>query len=285
MSAPVDPLVRALTAEAGAAAVAILVLAPAAQPWRGRAAPTRSWGPPLALAATTAAGFWLTRGKPEFPPVRAVSWIFYAALAGGVCGTFEALRGRSVRTLRGLASVLLPVLVLGFQRERHWARIEGLAWTAGLAALVFAVWNALAAREERRGGAHALGLALATALAAGSYGLGGGWIFAQLTGALGLAVGLCALLGLWRGAPGLGSAGVAPFVLLHYGMLWIARWLNELSSASFLLLSLAPLAAACTRLVPSTRPRLETVLAILAPTLVAAAALAVELRASSPGAY
>lgn len=275
-------LVSALTAEAGAAASALAVLVLAARPWRGRAAATHPLGPPLALASAAASGYWLTRGAPGFPPAQAAHWLFYAALAGGAVGALEALRGRRVLVLRALSSVLLPLWMLEFQRTRYWTRAEGILWTAGLAALLFTAWNALAAREERGGGATALGLALATALAAGSYGLAGGAIFAQLTGALALALGLCALLGLWRRAPGLGPGGIAPYVLLHNGMLWYARWVNELSPAGFVLLSLVPLAALPAALVPAPRPRLRAGLGFLAPVLLAGAALAVELASVPP---
>jgi len=280
-----SPLAAALTAALGAAGSAALVLALAARPWLGRA--TRAWGAPLALAAGGAVGFWLTRGRPSFPPSPAVHWLFYAALAGGGLGVLEAVGPRRVRLLRALLAVLLPVLVLEFQRARHWQRAEGLLWTAGLALLVFAAWSGLAAQEERGdgGGATALGLALASALSAGSYGLGGGAVLAQQAGALALAVGLCALLGLWRRAPGLGPGGIAPFALLHYGQLWIARWVNELSTASFALLSLVPLAALAPGLVPARRPRLRAALGLCAPVLLAAAALAVELAAADTSAY
>jgi hypothetical protein len=283
VSTPGDPLlVGALTAEAGAAASALLVLALAARPWRGRAETTRAWGPPVALAAGTASGFLMTRGAPAFPPAQAAHWLFYAALASGALGALEALRGRRVLLARALFAVLLPLWMLEFQRTRYWTRAEGILWTAGLAMLLVVAWNALAALEERARGATALGLALATALAAASYGLSGGAIFAQLTGALALALGICALLGLWRRAPGLGRGGVAPYVSLHYAMLWYARWVNELSTPGFALLALVPLAALAARLVPRERYRLRASAALLAPALLAGGALAVEIASIPP---
>src|SRR5262245_3648613 len=187
-----SPLAAALTAAAGAAGSAALVLALAAQPWRGRGQASRAWGAPLALAAGSAVGTWLARGRPSFPPVQAVHWVFYAALAGGGLGLLEAIGPRRVRILRVLLAALLPVAVLAFQRERYWARAEGIAWTVGLAALVFVAWSGLAALEERGvgGGATSMGLALGTALSAGSYALGGGAVLAQQAGALALALGL-----------------------------------------------------------------------------------------------
>ncbi len=293
---PVDPLFFAAARDAaGAAASAAVVLAVAARPWRGRSHAARPWGPPLALALGTAVGFWMTRGRPSFPPAQAVHWLFYAALAGGACGAYEGASGRRPylfsrgigRAMRSLFSALLPLVLLGFQRERYWGRTEGVLWTAGLALLLFLAWNALAALETRAsvGGATALGLALATALAAGSYGLAGGALFAQLAGALALALGLCALSGLWLRVPGLGAGGVAPYALLHYGLIWTARWLYELSTPAFVLLSLVPLASLGSALVPSPRARARVALALLGPTLLAAAALLVEVLAAPPDPY
>ncbi len=287
MSAQGDLLTAALTAAAGAAGSVALVLALGARPWRGRAHPTPAWCAPVALGTGSALGFWLTRGRPSFPPTQAVQWLFYAALAGAALGVLEAFGPRRVRALRLLAAALLPFVMLEFQRARHWPGLAGILLTAGLALLVLAAWSTLSAQEERPpgGGATALGLALTTALAAGSYGLSGGALFAQLAGALALATGLCALLGFWRRGPGLGPAGVAPFVLLYYGQTWIARWVNELSTASFVLLSLAPLAALTARLMPASRARLAAGLALGLPPLLAAAALALEFAGADASAY
>ena len=269
----------------GAAAGAALVLALAARPWRGRAAPMAASGPPLALAVAAAVGFGMSRGLPAFPPAQTLHWLFYAALVGGAHGAFEALHGRRVTLLRAALSVSLAVVLLEFQRG-HWGRVEGWLWSAGLAVLLFASWNGLAALEstaEERG-ALALGLALAAALAAGAYSFAGGSIFTLLPATLALGLGTCALLGFWRRAPGLGPAGVAPYVLLHFGVLWIARWLYELSAPGFALLSLVPLAATPAFLAPALRPRTRAALALLGPTLLASLALIVEWS-SAPEPY
>lgn len=283
----VSPFAAAVTAAAGAGGSAALVLAVAGEPWRGRAGTTRGWGPPLAVAAGGTLGSWLARGRPSFPPTQAVHWVFYAAVAGGVLGVLESAGPRAVRFLRVLAAGLLPVLLLEFQRARYWTRVEGVLWTAGLALLLFVAWSTLAGQEERGGcgGATAMGLALATGISAGSYVLGGGAVLGQQAGALALALGLCALFGLWRRAPGLGAAGVAPYILVHHALLWVARWVNELSTASFVLLALVPFAALAPRLVPASRTRLRTGLALCSPTLLAAAALAVELSSADTSAY
>lgn len=283
----VDPqLLAAATAAASAAASAVLVLILAARPWRGRGQATQPFGAPLALALGTAVGFWMTRGRPSFPPNQAVHWLFYAALVGGAYGAIEGAWRERTSLPRGGLSVLLPVLMLAFQREHNWGRVEGILWTAGLALLLFTAWNALATLEQRAlgGGATAVGLALATALTAGCCGFAGGALLAQLVGALALSIGACALLGLWRRAPGLGAGGVAPYALLHYGLVWAARWAYELSSAGFVLLLLAPLAALSAALVPAARARTRAACALLGPTLCAAAALLLESRAA-PAAY
>lgn len=156
-----------------------------------------------------------------------------------------------------------------------------------LATLAFLAWQALLAHEPRTsGGASTLGLALATALAAGVCGLAGGGLFFLLPAGLALATGACALLGLWRGEPGLGRSGLAPFVLLHYAFVWSARYLYELSLPGYVLLSLAPLAVWLSALAPAQRPRARAALAFLGPSLIAAAALACEFAAApAPSPY
>ncbi|MSR61035.1 MAG: hypothetical protein EXS08_01125 [Planctomycetes bacterium] len=275
-------LLGAAKAELSAAASALFVLALAARPWRARASPVRTWGAPLAVGLAAAVGFWMTRGAPAFPPAQALHWIFYAALVGAAGGALEGWNAKAARIVRALLSVLLPVLLLEFQRSRHWGQVEGMLWTAGLAGLLFGAWSALAAFERRpqNNAASTLGWALASALAAGAYLYSGGALFAQLVGAFSLALGLCALLGFWKRAPGLGPTGVAPYALLHFGFLWSARYLNELSTASFALLSVAPLLTLGARLVPSLRPRLATACALLGPTLPAALALYLEWSAA-----
>ncbi len=265
-----------------AAAGATLVLATSTRPWRGRDLPSPAFGAPLALASALALGFAMSRGLPAFPPAETLHWIFYAALAGGLYGAWEGTSGRRARLARAGLSVALPLVLLEFQRERHWGRSEGILWSAGLAALLFVGWNALGALEERRPGsaALALGLAFASALAAGAYAFAGGSIFTLLPAALALAVGLCALLGSWRRSSGLGAPGVAPFVLVHFGLVWVARWLYELSTAGFVLLSLVPLAAAPALFLPALRPRTRAALVFGAPVALAAAALLAEWSAA-----
>jgi hypothetical protein len=262
----------------GAGACAALVLTLAARPWRGRAAPTRAWGAPLALGLASAAGFWLTRGRPSFPPAQAVHWLFYAALVGGAYGAFEALSGRRAWLARGSLAVLLPLVLLEFQRRLHWSPLQGILWTAGLAAYLFATWSLLSAdeREGRHGSGASLGLGLAAALSAGSYGLAGGALFAQLAAASAGALVLCGLLGWWRGSGGLGAGGVTAYSLVHFGELWAARWLFELSTAGFVLLSLVPLSVPGARLVPGLPRRAQAALAFGGPALLAAAALLLE---------
>ena len=268
---------------AAAVGATLLALAPAARPWRGRAARTSSFGAPLALGLAVAAAFVATRSLPTLPPRETLHWIFYLALLAAAFGAYEARAGTRPLLARALFAVLLPVVLLDFQRRNHWGRLEGILWTGALAAWVFLTWHALLAHERRAPGpASTLGWALATALAAGTYGFAGGALFLLLPAALALATGACALLGLWRGEHGLGQSGLAPFVLLYAAFLWLARHLYELSAPGYALLSLAPLAAWLSALAPAGRPRTRAALALLGPPLVAAAALAHEIAAAPP---
>ena len=266
-----------------AVGAALLALVPAARPWRGRAERTASWGAPLALGLAVAAAFAATRSLPTLPPRETLHWVFYLALLAAVFGAYEARPGTKPLLARAISAVLLPVVLLEFQRKNHWNRLEGILWTGGLAAWAFLVWHALLAHARRvPGPASTLGWALATALAAGTYGFAGGALYSLLAAALALATGACALLGLWRGEHGLGASGLAPFVLLHSSFLWLARFLYELSAPGFALLSLAPLAAWLSELAPAGKPRTRAALALLGPTLCAGAALVHELIAAPP---
>lgn len=272
----------------GSALAAGLVLAlTAGGPWLGRGGRSgrgQFFGTPLALGVATAVAFVLSRGLPSFPPAQALHWLFYLALAGGVFGALEARARAPSHLARASFSVLVPLVLLEFQRRLHWGRVEGVLWTAGLAAWLFLLWSTLASLEARStlGASATLGLACATALAAGCVAFAGGGLFAQLPGALALAVGICALLGFARSTSGLGSSGAAPFVLLYGAMIWAARFLYELSSAGFALLSLAPFAWLLALALPPYHPRRRRVLAILGPGLVAAIALWFEWRAAPP---
>jgi hypothetical protein len=269
---------------AAAVAATLLVLVLGARPWR-RDGRTPAWCSPLALGLAVAAAFAATRGLPTLPPGETLHWLFYLALVAAAFGVYEASSGARPALARGLLSALLPLVLLAFQRRNHWGRLEGILWTAGLAASVFLVWHALLGHARRApGGAAVLGWALATALAAGTYGLAGGGLFFLLPAALALATGACALLGLWRAEPGLGQGGLAPFALLHFAFLWSARYLYELSTLGFVLLSLAPLGVWLSAIAPEERPRLRGALACAGPTLLAAAALVHEL-AAAPAPY
>ncbi|HEX6886381.1 MAG TPA: hypothetical protein VF530_23600 [Planctomycetota bacterium] len=285
MSAQDDLLAAALAAQAGAGGAAALVLVAAARPWRGRLGVTPAWGAPLALGAGSALGFWLTRGAPAFPPAQATHWLFYALLAATLVGLLAAPAPRAARVGGAALALLQPWLLLAFQRERYWGRAEGLAWCALLALAALGSWGALARASRCHGAAAELGLALALALVAGAYGLGGGALLAQLAGAFALAAGLCALLGLWRRAPGLGTGGAGTLAFVHAGLAALAHWLYELSTVAFVLVAVVPFTPLVAGLAGRERPRTRATLALGAPLLVAGAALARELVGLDASAY
>jgi len=281
--AQTSPVEVALTSVLAASGAALVLLGAAARPWRGRAQATSAWGAPLALGLAFAAAFLCSRTPPPLLPQRSEQWLFHLALAAAAYGLYEAVGGRRSALTRALFAVLVPVVLLEFQRKGHWGRTEGVLWTGGLAALLFVSWQAGAARESAaKSGAGALGLALGTALAAATYGKAGATLYALLPGALALATGAVALLGIWRRASGLGPAGVAPFVVLYFATLWLARFLYELGTPAFALLSLVPLGASAAALVPASRPKLRELASVLGPMLPAAAALGIELASAPP---
>lgn len=273
----------ALTAVLGSGVVALAVLLAAGRPWRGRGAALAPWGAPLALAGAFATGYALALGAPGFPPASARGWLFFGAVAGAALGLLMARTERPLRPLSAAASALLPWFLLGFQREHHWGHAEGIAWTAGLAVLALLAVEALRAAEARaQGPASAFGVAFGLALAAGAQGLAGSASFAQLTGILALATGLCALAGTWHRAAGLGAAAAPALVLPHLGLVWCGRYLAELHASSFVLLSLLPMAPLAVLVLPGSRPRLRASLAIALPVAMGAIALWIEVAGAPP---
>lgn len=279
-------LVTALTGALAPVGVAALLLAASARPWRGRDAAAAPAGPPLALGLGFLAGFLATHGMPRFAGASLRDELAWSAVALALLCAARATRGGLPLVVQALASALLPWLLLDFQRERYWGRMEGVLWSTGLALLVFLSWTLLAAHEERRARpTSVVGWTAATALAAGAYGLSGSVQIAQLAGALAASLGVCAALALWRRAPGLGRAGSGPFVVLYLGLTWCARFISELSLPGFVLLSLAPLAVLLSGALPRTRPRLAATLELALPALLALAAVLLERTAAAPSPY
>jgi hypothetical protein len=242
--------------------------------------PLRAAAPGLALGLGFATGYAAIQGLPPLSFELTIrQWLFYAALALALFGLYEARAGAPKPLARGLVAALLPLLLLEFQRERHWTKLEAWLWSAGLAALVFVSWQLASAREGREPSAmRMLVLAFAGAFAALAYVLSGSVQLAQLGGALAVCLGLCALFALTRGGPGLGT-GAGTYLVLHHGILWCSKFISELSWTSFALLALVPLAA----FLPRPRSRPAAGLAALAPVLLAAAAALVE-RLDQPAA-
>jgi hypothetical protein len=204
-------------------------------------------------------------------------------LAAGVIGAQVPYHPRIGGILGSGLALVQPWLVLAFQRARYWERVEGLVWCAVLGLILLGAWRSLACRAGPRGAWEDLGLALGMGCAAPAYGLGGGALFAQLAGAFALSVGLCALLGLWRGASALASGGALPLACVHAAFVWLAHWLYELSLPSFVLLSLVPFASLAVARLPAGRA--GTAAALLTPFGLGLAAFLFEFSAADTTAY
>lgn len=276
----------ALLGVAAPVGAAALVLAASARPWRGRASEARSFGPPLALGLAFLATFVATHGWPRVGGASLRDKLVWLGLGVALVQACPVRWTRVQVGLQALVAVVIPWLLLDFQRERYWGRTEGVLWSAGLGLLVFLAWNLAGEHEARRASpAPVWGWALASALAAGTYQASGSSQIAQLGGGLALALGCCALLALWRRSAGLGQPGVGPFVVLYLGLTWCGRFISELSLPGFVLLSLVPLGALAGRLAPAGRERLAAAFEVLVPTGLALAALLLERAQSTPSPY
>jgi len=278
-------LVHAALGVLAPGAVAVLVLALAARLRQASAEPrtVAAWGAPLALGLAFTTGYVVTQGWPPLPPQLVKHWLFYVGLGGGLFGVYEALAGQAKPFARVLCSAAAPIVLLGFMREHHWNRTESVLWTSGLAAALYAAWNALESLALRRsGGVLPLSFGLALALCAGTLHFSGASAsLAALAAALVPALFACALLAWLRPGFTLARGGIAPYVLLHSGLLWAGRFASELGGWSFALSFLAPLGAWSGELVPAGRPRLRTALQLGVPPAVSLAALLIA-RAAAP---
>lgn len=236
--------------------------------------PARAALPGMALGLGFGAGYVAIQGWPPFTwDLTIRQWLPYVGVGLALFGLYEARAGGARGLARALLSVLLPVLLLEFQRERHWGRMESVLWTGGLAALVFASWQGIAGLERRAPDAwRGLALAITTALAATAYGLSGSAQIGQLGAAVATSAGLCALAGLRSGRAGLEAGGTGVFVALYQGILWCAKFISELSWISFALLGLAPLLV----LVPAPRKEGVSRALTFSPLLLAGLAVLLE---------
>ncbi len=259
-----------------AAATAVLVLLCAGRPWSPREdGSSAGWGGPLALGLAFALVYLVTQGWPPVSFELGVKqWLFHAGLYGGLYGAYEALGGRRSMLTRAVLAFAAPYLFLEFMRQYHWNRTESILWTLGLAGLLFLSWNALeslAARLSRP--ALPLAWALVGTLSALALGLSGSTPLAQLAGGLAAALLACAGLARWRADFRLSRGAIAPYVLVHSGLLWAGKFASQLSLAALALLSLAPLCAWASELAPPASRRWRDLLVIVPPTAVALVAL------------
>lgn len=249
----------------------------------GRERSTRTLGSPLALGLSFAAGYAVTQGWPPLPPEIGIKqWLFYAGLFGGLYGAYEALSERRSLVTRMVIAVAAPLLFLQFMREHHWTTVASVLWTAGLAAALFLTWQALETLAERRGGFPLpLALGITSALAGEALHFSGSTTLGQLAGALATALVACAVLGFLRPDSRLAPGGLAPFVLLHSGLVWGGRFASELTFPGFALLTVAPLLAWTGELVPPARSRWRLALTLLLPALAASVAVLLERGATA----
>lgn len=282
-------------------AVATVALVLAWKPWRrGRhepesPGPANAWGAPLAIGLGYAAGHLATHGWPRFYPWPRLFFqlpikqaLFYLAVAAALYGLFEARRGRVSLHARALLCVAAPLYLLDFMRRHHWDGGEALLWTALLAGTLFAVWSALEVLARRRPG-PSLPMALIPvgALAACALFLSGSASLAQLAGAWTAPLAVALVVSWWRPELTLAGGGVSCASLCFAGLLWAGHFTSELSTASLILLGLAPLVPWIGEVPALTRrwPGPRTVLVTCAATLPAAAAVAIELLARPADPY
>jgi hypothetical protein len=238
------------------------------------------WALPLALGVGYATGHALMRGWPPLPPLEAMDWLVYLALAAGLGGGFVTAAeppwrpvsrwsGRVVLSALSLGVLLGPVVGADGAVSLTVLALFELIWVAS--------WTIAAAQADRLGPEVAPSLVLIAAGAALVLGLSGSVMLAALGGVAAAALGSAWAVG--RLVPGLiwnrGAVGVAVTVVA--GLLTVGLVYVEVPLVCALLLVAAPAAmwvdrpAAMSRL--STRSR--SLLRVSAVGLVTAVAVAV----------
>jgi uncharacterized membrane protein YhaH (DUF805 family) len=226
----------------------VLFLLARVTPTRGAAAEriVRDASPfALVLGYLTAVNVLL--GRPAFPPTEAPQLLFFALLALGLLSAVYECRASGVWHYYvpiAIAVVLLPTIWLLVRplAAHRWSGEETAAWIVGLSVAAAGMTMALDRLLDRQTGpAASMSLVLVVALTAIVLLLSGTKTDAQLSAAAAAAIAPgAALAAAGRARPF--SRLIAPsFVLLWGGLLLAGHLYASLTSASALLLLLAPL--------------------------------------------
>lgn len=240
---------------------------------------------PVALAAGTAAGFWLLKLGPAAPESH-WHWLPWCVLAGAATGPVGRASGATLLDrllLFGLVATISMWWLVPDWEELDPAREMQLAAGAGVVTLSALALDALTARLT--GPLLPLTLVINLGCGAAVLALSGSLRFAQIVGAgVGALCGL-SLFALFDRSRLALLGGALPYAVLAGGAMLVGRVnsYSEVPLASYLLIPLAPAAAwVCVAEPPAGPSRLRRWLGLM--VIVALSALAAALAYQAEGA-
>lgn len=227
------------------AAVAVLVTAVGV--WR-----RSGWAVALSVALGYVAGHLFIRGVPPFPPIEVEDWLPIVAVVTFLAGVIDVswslprLARRLIRLGLSVATVLLlarPMIA------NVWpTTAEAAVWVAGLVAAMVAVWSIVDGTVSREHGSivpFVLGLTMAGLAVV--QGLSSSLVLARMSGAAAITIAPLAFVA-WRWPNDRQVRGALPVVIVLFaGLIMAGFFYSEVPRGSALILALAPLSVALTR--------------------------------------
>ena len=210
-------------------------------PWR-RDARAHPWGPVFAIAAAFAIAFTGIAGWPSFPPLEMHNWLPFIAMGTAIIGIIATAMRRDwiVHSVLSLALILITSWLL--IKTSSTPPAERWAWTAALAAGLTIWWVAMELLARRNPGP---GLPILLAFFAAGSALvladSGTISFAQLAGAVALAVGLIGLTALWFKNLSLSRGAMLALAVLLMGLIFCGHVVADVSRRDLIILGAAPL--------------------------------------------
>ncbi|MCS6919018.1 MAG: hypothetical protein NZM28_04545 [Fimbriimonadales bacterium] len=215
--------------------------------WRLRRA--HAWLSALGLSVGFAVAYWRTQGRPEFPPIDAIQWLFWLSFLALPLGWLAGI-GAAYRWVWVWGALLgtLWLFVLPFRQlieSGYWSPPVGVAYIVGFSMGAWLLMTLSAPLGDERGAATPFLIAVLGGVSAGMLFYGGkSASLSQLSGTLGGIVGIGVPLGLLLRGFTVGRGAVALTMFL-FVLLWAtALGFASLTPAQFALLYLLAFAPA-----------------------------------------
>jgi hypothetical protein len=259
---------------------AVAVLATAVGVWRRWA-----WAGALGVAIGYIAGHLFIRGVPPFPPIEVEDWLPILAVVTSLAGVIDVswTLPRFARRLIRLGLTVATVLLLARPMIANvWpTTAEAAAWIAGLVAAMVAVWSIVDGTVAREHGSivpFVLGFTMAGLAVV--QGLSSSLVLARMSGAAAITIAPLAFVAR-RWPNDRRVRGALPVVIVLFaGLIMAGFFYSEVSRGSALILALAPLSVALTRV--GRRHWIGGLLAVVVGLAAVGAAVGIAVATATP---